>query len=62
MLEDRAAEHQVREIMRHRKAELLRTLIVAAGVESTAAGVRGSKPKWRATADEDGHHSLAIPL
>ena len=44
------------------KTELLRTLIAAAGVESAAAGVRSFIPKWRATVDEDGHYSFAVPL
>ena len=44
------------------KTELLRTLVAAAGVESAAAGVRSFIPKWRATVDEDGHYSFAVPL
>src|SRR3977135_637845 len=35
------------------KTELLRTLVVAAGVESAAAGVRSFIPKWRARQDSN---------
>jgi site-specific DNA recombinase len=35
---------------------------VIAGKQSANGNVRGFVRKWRATADEDGHYSLAIPL
>ena len=37
-------------------------LVAAAGVGSAAAGVRSFIPKWRATADEDGHYCFAVTL
>ena len=45
-----------------RKPNCYGHLIAAAGVESAAAGVRSFIPKWRATVDEDGHYSFAVPL
>lgn len=41
------------------KTELLRTLVAAAGVESTAAGVRSFIPKWRPSADETDNYVSA---
>jgi hypothetical protein len=44
------------------KSKLLRTLVAASSEKSAALGVRGSVPKWRATADEDGHYCFAVAL
>jgi len=38
------------------------TLVAAAGIEPALGGARGIIPKWRATADEDGHYCFAVAL
>jgi hypothetical protein len=44
------------------KSVLLRTLVAASSAKTAGLGVPGSVPKWRATADEDGHYSFAVTL
>jgi hypothetical protein len=44
------------------KSELLRTLVAASSAKTAGFGVPSSVPKWRATADEDGHYSFAVAL
>jgi site-specific DNA recombinase len=41
---------------------LLRTLVAAASAKTAGFGAPSSIPKWRATVDEDGHYSFAVPL
>ena len=36
--------------------------IAASGAEKADFGLVSSVPKWRATADEDGHYSFAVTL
>jgi len=44
------------------KSELLRTLVAASNAKTAGFGVPSSVPKWRATADEDGHYCFAVAL
>ena len=44
------------------KNELLRTLVAASSAKKAGFGVPSSVSKWRATVDEDGHYSFAVPL
>jgi site-specific DNA recombinase len=44
------------------KSALLRTLVAASGAKTAGFGVPSSVPKWRATADEDGHYAFAVTL
>jgi site-specific DNA recombinase len=44
------------------KSVLLRTLVAASIVKSAGFGAPSSVSKWRAAADEDGHHCFAVPL
>jgi hypothetical protein len=44
------------------KSELLRTLVAASSAKTAGFGVTSPGPKWRATADEDGHYCFAVAL
>jgi site-specific DNA recombinase len=44
------------------KSALLRTLVAASSAKTAGFGVPSSVPKWRATADEDGHYAFAVTL
>jgi site-specific DNA recombinase len=44
------------------KSQLLRTLVAAESAKTAGFGVPGFVPKWRATADEDGHYCFAVAL
>ena len=44
------------------KSELLRTLVAVSSAKTAGFGVPSSVPKWRATVDDDGHYSFAVPL
>jgi hypothetical protein len=44
------------------KSVLLRTLVAASSAKTADFGVPGFVPKWRATADEDGHYCFAVAL
>jgi hypothetical protein len=44
------------------KSVLLRTLVAAESAKTVGFGVPSSVPKWRATADEDGHYCFAVAL
>ncbi len=44
------------------KSALLRTLVPASSAKTAGFCVHSFVPKWRATVDEDGHYSFAVPL
>jgi homoserine dehydrogenase len=44
------------------KSVLLRTLVAASRAKTAGFGVPSFVPKWRATADEDGHYAFAVAL
>jgi site-specific DNA recombinase len=44
------------------KSVLLGTLVAAASAKTAGFGVPSFVSKWRATVDEDGHYSFAVPL
>ncbi|MGA7803949.1 hypothetical protein [Bradyrhizobium sp.] len=44
------------------KSALVRTLVAAESAKTAGFGVPSSVPKWRATADEDGHYCFAVAL
>jgi len=44
------------------KSVLLRALVATSSAKTAGFGVPSFVPKWRATADEDGHYCFAVAL